>query len=230
MKVIIVDDEPKAIQLLEGYADLFSELEVVATFRSAPKALEYLRLHPVDLVLLDINMPNLNGLSLSRMITPPTRVIFTTAYSEYAVESYEINAADYLLKPIGFERFAQAISRLLSASPTDELPEAPHEKATHAVVQLKSGSRIYPVATDQILYLKKDGNYMHYYTGGASIMARETTSEALAQLPSHFIQIHKSYIINVRKIDYYDSRQVVINKQKLPIGPQYKDAFVRALR
>ena len=130
MKAIIVDDEPRAIDLLKGYLRHFNQIEVAATFRNGLKAFEYLSSHPVDVMFLDINMPHISGISLSKMLPNHIKVIFTTAYSEYAVESYEIQAVDYLVKPISLERFTKTISRILT--PVGASPPASMESTSES--------------------------------------------------------------------------------------------------
>ncbi len=223
MKTIIVEDEPKAIELLKSYVQHFAELELVATFRNGLKALTYLNTEPVDLVFLDINIPHITGLSLSKMIHPDTKVIFTTAYSEYAVESYEVNAVDYLLKPITFERFARAVSKVINQS-VDPSP-IPENPSTN-ILKVKSGSRIYQVKVSEIDYLEKDGNYMIYHCNGQRIYARQSTPEALEVLPAHFMQIHKSFIVNTKRLDFYDKNVVSVVAREIPLGPKYREAFL----
>lgn len=221
MKIIIVDDEPRAVELLSGYASRFTDLEVAATFRNGLKALEYLNKNPVDVVLLDINMPHLNGMSLSRLLPPEVKVVFTTAYAEYAVESYEVNAVEYLLKPITFERFAKAISKLL----TDKTAQPESMPAGGQVLYLKSGSRMHRLPVLQIDYLEKEGNYLSYHAGDEVILTRQTMAEALAALPEQFLQVHRSYIVPLDKIVYLDTAELKAGGKKIPVGAQYREAL-----
>ena len=200
MKVIIVDDEPKAINLLTGYLNHFKGVELVGHFRNGMKAFEFLSREKVDVVFLDINMPHITGISLSKMIDSDTKIIFTTAYSEYAVESYEVQAVDYLLKPISLERFTTAMSKLLTKS------EVKKEK-TDSTIAVKSGASTHLINTESILYLEKDGNYMTYHTSNEKIIARESVSEALKRLPDHFIQVQRSFIANAKAITKIDNNK-----------------------
>lgn len=221
MKIIIVDDEPRAIELLTSYASRFTDLEVDATFRNGLKALEYINKNPVDVVLLDINMPHLNGMSLSRLLPPEVKVIFTTAYAEYAVESYEVNAVEYLLKPITFERFTKAVSKLLSEKPAPAAGASPAEK----VLYLKSGSRTHRLPVGEIDYLEKDGNYLSYHAGTDVILTRQTIAEALTLLPDNFLQVHRSFIVPLAKIEYLDTSELKAGGRKIPVGAQYREAL-----
>ncbi len=226
MKTIIVEDEPKAIELLKSYVQHFAELELVETFRNGLKALTYLNTQPVDLVFLDINIPHISGLSLSKMIHPDTKIIFTTAYSEHAVESYEVNAVDYLLKPITFDRFAKAVSKVLTQPST---PSPGSTKALPEILNIKSGSRIYQVQLMEIDYLEKDGNYMIYHHKGQRIYARQSVQEAIETLSAHFTQIHKSFIVNTKRLHFYDKNVVSIQGREITIGPKYREVFLQRM-
>lgn len=216
MKAIIVDDEPKAIALLTSYIQHFNKIELVASFRNGLKALEYLSKEKIDLIFLDINMPHISGISLSKMIHAEAKIIFTTAYSEYAVESYEVQAVDYLLKPISLERFSKAVSKLLSL---DDVAE----KENPNTLLIKSGSRLHRVKPDEILYLEKDGNYMIYHLPDRKILARETVKEALARLPASFVQTHKSFVVNFDKISSLDKETIHISTAEVPIGASFRE-------
>lgn len=225
MKVIIVDDEPKAIELIASYLKHFASFELMATFRNGLKALEFLNTNTVDVVFLDINMPHLSGLSLSKMIAPKTAIVFTTAYSEHALESYDVNTADYLLKPISLERFSKTITKLIdSQGQQDNTPNNPRE--TSATLFVKSGLETHQLQIADINYLQKDGNYMYYFVGNKKIMARQSIGEALDTLPESFIQIQKSYIVNFSKISSVSTSFLSIGNNQIPIGLQYKSLLL----
>lgn len=229
MRVIVVDDEPKAIALLRSYLSHFSDFEVVATFRNGLKALEFMNTNTVDVAFLDINMPHLSGLSLSKMMNPDIAVVFTTAYSEHAVASYDVNALDYLLKPISLERFSKTISKLLDMSGSRHTAPDRNNNRSETVF-VKSGLTTHQIRVDAIEYLEKDGNYIHYVVAGKRIMARQSIGEALADLPDFFLQIQRSYIVNFHKIDSISSEYVSIGKRKIPIGDQFKPMLLRRLK
>jgi len=224
MRVIIVDDEPKGIDLIKSYLSHFSDFELVQTFRNGLKALEFLNTNKIDLIFLDINMPHISGISLSKMIDVKTKIIFTTAYSEFAVESYEVKATDYLLKPISFERFTKAITKILSNQLLD------HRMENSTTIMIKSGAKIFRVETKKILYLEKDGNYMTYHLDKQKILARETIAESLEVLPTYFVQIHKSFIVNTRVINYFNKDEISINDILIPIGHFYKGNLKNILK
>jgi DNA-binding LytR/AlgR family response regulator len=215
MKAIIVDDEPKAIELIKSYLQHFKQVELVSTFRNGLKAFEFLNSNDIDLIFLDINMPHISGISLSKMIDKDVKIIFTTAYSEYAAESYEVAAIDYLLKPVTLERFMLAMGKLMNSG-MDTISKK------QSFLWIKSGNKTYKLSVDEILYLKKDGNYITYYTGESEIIARESISDALARLPQNFCRVHKSYIINAHEITAYDRDSIFISENIIPIGISYK--------
>ncbi len=229
MKIILVDDEPKAITLLKSYLEHFSDLELIGSFRNGIKALEFLNSNKVDAVFLDINMPHLNGLSLARIIDPTTAIIFTTAYSEHAVASYDVNTVDYLLKPISLERFSICINKLLEKH-TVHTGQGNIKRTEETTIFVKSGLNTHQLHIKDIEYLQKDGNYMNYHILGKKIMTRQSIGEALSNLPNNFIQIQKSYIINFSKIDSVTTDTVVIGSQRIPIGTQYKTTFLDRLK
>ncbi len=222
MRAIIVDDEPKAIELLRSYLNHFSSIELVGTYRNGLKAFEFLSKEPVDLILLDINMPHISGITLSKMLPENVKVIFTTAYSEYAVESYEIQAVDYLVKPINLERFTKSIIRVISSQ------EQSAEKKNQMIF-VKSGFETYRLESASILFLEKDGNYMNYHCMNQKIIARETVQEAIQKLPDNFVQTHKSYIVNLENIKSYTSNELSIGKEKISISETYKNKVLERL-
>jgi DNA-binding LytR/AlgR family response regulator len=225
MKVILVDDEPKALALLISYLKHFSSFELVGTFRNGLKALEFLNTNTVDVVFLDINMPHLSGLSLSKMLPKETAIVFTTAYSEHAVDSYDVHTIDYLLKPISLERVSKSITKLLerSIAPIDEAT-----KNNPASIFVKSGLETHQLQVASITHLQKDGNYLYYFSEDTKIMARQSIGEALAILPDNFIQVQKSYIVNINAIESFHTEFISIGAHQIPIGSQYKSAvFVR---
>jgi DNA-binding LytR/AlgR family response regulator len=223
MKAIIVDDEPKAIQLITSYLEHFNSIELAATFRNGLKAFEYLSKEPIDLIFLDINMPHISGISLSKMLPENIKVIFTTAYSDYAVESYEIQAVDYLVKPISLERFIKSISRILTHNDSSNVDNK-------NIILVKSGSETFRIDSSLILFLEKDGNYMNYNFVSQKIMARETVQESLDKLPNNFIQTHKSYIVNTDKIVSFGKNNVnMMGKENIPISETFRSEVVKRL-
>jgi len=226
MNVIIVDDEPMAIDLINSYLAHFADFNVKATFRNGLKALAYLNTKEVDVVFLDISMPHLSGLSLARMIGPTTAVVFTTAYSEHAVESYAVDAVDYLLKPISLDRFSKTITKLLTRSVDNRPPEPGNATET---ILLKSGLVTHRVKTTSLLYLEKDGNYIHYVFPDKKIMARQSIATAIKTLPGNFVRIHKSFIVNLKEIDSLAAGYVMLGEHRLPTGARFRSILLEKI-
>jgi len=224
---IIVDDEPPAVRLLEKYAERIPFLENVGTFTDSLKALEFLNTNKVDVVFLDIQMPQLTGLQLSRIVSPGVKVIFTTAYADFAVEGFDLNATDYLLKPIPFERFYQAASKLQAPA----LKKETEQPAPAGFLFLKTDgkNKFAKVFTDDIFYVEALQNYICIHTSKGMIITHSTLKNLLDQLPSTFVQIHRSYAVQVKHIDTTDNFSVIINGKDLPIGATYKDAFFKRI-
>jgi DNA-binding LytR/AlgR family response regulator len=222
MRAIIVDDEPKAIELIKQHLEHFSRIELVSTFRNGLKAFEFLSKEPIDLIFLDINMPHISGISLSKMLPDHIKVIFTTAYAEYAVDSYDVQAVDYLMKPISIERFTKAMSKILSTN-------SPTVDTAKKIVFVKSGFETFRLESTSILYLEKDGNYMNYHCTNQNILARETIQESIEKLPDTFIQTHKSYIVNTERITSFSKSELNLGKEKIPLSDSFRSEVFRCL-
>lgn len=238
MKCLVIDDEPIAIGILEDYVIKTPFLELACSFRSALKALEYLQNHKIDLIFLDIKMPDLSGIQFLKSLTTQPLVIFTTAYSDYAVESYDYQVVDYLLKPIEFDRYLKAVNKaqtqhnlLLSQGPTVPTPVKKSQRERKDLLILKSGTDYHPIHTDDILYVEGAGNYVFFFTREKKVMSLMTLKDAIKKLPAeYFLRIHKSYIVNFRQIDVIEADQVKIRETKIPIGETYKSAFLAKIK
>jgi two-component system LytT family response regulator len=225
MKCVIIDDEPKAIEILERYVKKIADLEMLAAFDRPLEALSFLKSNRPDCLFLDINMPDLNGLQLSSLLENMP-VIFTTAYPQYALESYEVCAIDYLLKPIAFARFLKAVEKLRSTlKANDSSIRALHDAGS--TILIKSGTKIYRVPIDDIDYLETLGNYIIFHTVGINISARLTVNGLTEILPMNkFVRLHKSFIVAKNKILVIESHQVTTKSGAvLPIGATYRNGF-----
>jgi DNA-binding LytR/AlgR family response regulator len=217
---IAIDDEPKALEVIERYCHKTSLVDLKATFREPVKAIEFLNREKVDLIFLDINMPEISGMQLVQTLSPRPMIIFTTAYSHYAVESYDLNALDYLLKPITFERFLAAINKAASGQPSKNGVG----KEDDPIVFIKSGPQTYPVKVSEILYLEKDGNYITVHLKDRKILIRENMGDIFDLVPAaDFLRVHKSYVVAIKHITMIEIHQLVINGEKIPIGSTYRD-------
>ncbi|GIQ58005.1 DNA-binding response regulator [Flavobacterium collinsii] len=224
LKCIIVDDEPPATRILENYIGKVSFLEKTAVFNDALKALEFLNTHSVDVVFLDIQMPQLTGLQLSRIISREIKVIFTTAYPDFALEGFELNAVDYLLKPIAFERFYQAVSKLNGDSKTEVISN--NNSADFIFIKTDGKNKFIKLFLDEILYVESLQNYVCIHTLNQQIITHSSLKNVIESLPErNFVQIHKSYVVALKQIESTDSFSVFVNAKELPIGATFKDAF-----
>ena len=222
MTCIAIDDEPKALEVIERYCQKISLVSLRASFREPLKAIGFLNREKIDLIFLDINMPDISGMQLLQTLTPRPLIVFTTAYSQYAVESYELNALDYLLKPVTFERFLMAINKAAAAL-SAKTTTGPDEDAA---VFIKSGPQTYRVKISEILYLEKNGNYITVHRKDGNILIRENMSDIFDLLPaSDFIRVHKSYVVGIRHISMIEVHQLIVNGVKLPIGSTYRDSL-----
>ncbi len=235
LRCIIVDDESGAVEILTNYVHKTEELELVGSFRDSIEALVFLADNDVDLVFLDIDMPNLDGMRLSGLIrNKDTQVVFCTAYSEYAVESYEKEALDYLLKPIAYERFHQAVDKALRArsgiSKAEQIDSRGKSRKINKLF-IKSGSRIHQLDIDELMYMEKKEHYVVFHTPEAQVLSRMNMNDLLSALPPEdFIRIHRSFVIAIGKIDTLDKHMVVIKGKKIPIGESYRKDFFERIR
>ncbi len=225
MKCIIVDDEPLAAEVLNSFVEKLPGIECVATCADAFEALAALRVHEVELMFLDINMPGLSGLSLLRSLRRPPLVVFTTAYAEHAVEGFELEALDYLLKPIAFERFARAVEKARRA-----LEGAGKTEAVPPVLLLKADRKLHRIPLDSIHYLESVGDYVKVFTAAGCIIAKITLKKLEDELSAQpFVRIHKSFICPLSRIQYLEGNQLRVGEQMLPIGQAYKESLLQRL-
>jgi len=222
---VIVDDEPLAIELLSSYVEQVDELKVTKTFSNPIEFLQYEKENKVDVIFLDINMPELSGIQVAKIVNPNSNIIFTTAYPNYAVEGFEIQALDYLVKPISFERFKKAIERL-----QDNKPNKAAISPTDAIF-IKVEHRLQKVLLREILFLKGMGDYVQVVTENNKWMTLENLKSFEENLDARsFPRVHKSYIISLSKVDFIKKGKVSINERKIPIGKTYEKAFYDSIK
>lgn len=219
-KCLIVDDEPLARETLEKYISDIPSLELKAMCSNAFKAIEVLKNESIDILFLDINMPKLSGISMLKSLEKKPQVIFTTAYSEYAVEGFELDAVDYLLKPFSFERFVKAVNKA-----SDRI-----DKATQTVtngdsfIAIKADKKIFKVNLDDINYIQALGDYIKIFTDSQTLVSHQTLKNLEDELPADgFIRIHKSYIVSLKSILFLEGNQVKVLDEMIPIGASYKE-------
>jgi len=222
IKCLIIDDEPLAQNVIENYLKEFSFIEVVAKCDNALTALDWMKKQKIDLIFLDISMPFISGIDFIKTLKNPPAIILTTAYREYAVESYELNVLDYLLKPISFERFLKAINKLDNQA--EELVKPAHEDAENDVfIYVKSDKKNVRVLLKEILFIESVKDYIkiHLLTG-TSIITQMQISAIEQRLPESFLRIHRSFIVSKDKITAYTQHDLEIGKHQIPIGRSYK--------
>ncbi|HEU5289639.1 MAG TPA: LytTR family DNA-binding domain-containing protein [Cyclobacteriaceae bacterium] len=219
IKCIIVEDEPLARQILEGYISKVPFLDLQGSFEDAIVAMDHLRNHSVDLIFLDIHLPEIKGIAFLKTLTNPPAVIITTAYHEYALEGYELNAIDYLLKPFEFERFLTAVNKIKK----DKLPEQPPADSTKDYLLINVQLKKVKIYFSEILFIESQKEYVKIITADNSYVTRMSTHEIEGLLPvSLFQRIHRSFIIAIDKVRSFNSEAVEISGNKIPVGRGYK--------
>lgn len=224
----IIDDEPLAVRLLESYVAKTPFLALRSTYSSAVEAMEGLTQSPVDLLFLDIQMPGLNGLEFAKITDRHTRIVFTTAFSSYAVEGYKVNAIDYLMKPFGYADFLAAAQKALAyfeaVAPATAAPDMSTADAESFFV--KSDYRIVRLSYRHIIYIEGLKDYVKIYTEGDSraTVALTSMTRMADFLPKNFIRVHRSFIVNMDHVSVIDRGQIVIAGRSINIGDSYKDA------
>ncbi|MFK7922765.1 MAG: LytR/AlgR family response regulator transcription factor [Bacteroidia bacterium] len=215
MNAIAIDDEPQALKVISLLAEKVPFLRLQATFTDALEGLAWLQNNPVDLVFLDIQMPDISGLDWVRGLVNPPMIIFTTAYSEYAAESYELHAVDYLVKPISFNRFLKATNRAAQLQQQD--------RPTFTFV--KSGHQYVRIDFEQLAYLQGAANYVDFFTDQGRVTVRMKLAEAVSLLPDNFVQIHRSYLVNLKRVKKVEHNHVFIGEEQISIGKAYREQF-----
>jgi len=232
MKCIIVDDEPIARKGIKKLVDQISQLELLNTFNSAKAASEYINTTAVDLIFLDIQMPGINGIEFARTIPKHTLIIFTTAYSEYALDSYEVDAVDYLVKPIDTAKFRKAVDKAITYHSLllDEEEKKSIENIEDEFIFVKSNRRYFKVSLKDILFIEGLKDYVIIQQEDQRIITRMTVKSIHEMLPqSTFLRINRSYIVNRNKIESFDNNDVFIGKHEIAIGNMYRDEFFQTL-
>ena len=224
-KCIIVDDEPAAHYVLVNYIKQNPQLELAQQCYNGIEALNYLRDNTVDLMFLDIDMPEISGLELLQTLQNPPKTILTTAYSEFALESYDYGVIDYLLKPIYFPRFLKATERFLSGIVAESNDISP------LFIPVKIDSTIVDLAVADILFAQSYGNYVKIFTKAKTLLASMTTNELEIKLPSrNFVRVHKSFIIALDKIENVERDQILVNGERIPVGITYRRELSERLK
>jgi DNA-binding LytR/AlgR family response regulator len=230
---LIVDDEPLSQDVLKAFVEDTPMLSLSGVCFDALEAMDYLQKNSVDLIFLDINMPKLSGINFAKSLEHAPMIIFTTAYSEYAVEGFELDAIDYLLKPISFERFLKAVNKAIEYKEVREVIQKGRNGgiATEAGhIMIKADKKIYKINIEDIFYVQSYGDYVKIITRGKTIIASETLKNMEQFLGQHFIRIHKSYLVAISAIQYVEGNQVKVSDQMIPIGKIFREEFLRKFK
>lgn len=221
LKCVVVDDEPMAREIIETYIAKTPNLQVIASCKNASEAILYAQENEVDLFFLDINMPEISGLSFARIVKNTSQIIFTTAYREHAIDGFNLNVVDYLLKPISFDRFLQAVQKV---TPTEIA------KNNNDFMFVRSDRKMVKIDFSSILYIESLSDYLKIFTTDKIIVIRETITSLEEKLPSKkFIRIHRSFIVSLKNIHSYTNEFIEINQKALPISRSYKESVLQKL-
>ncbi len=231
-RCIIADDEPLAIEVIESYLQNIGGFDIIAKCPNALTAYQVMQEKTVDLIFLDIQMPKLSGINFIKSLSSPPKVIITTAYRDYALDGYELDVVDYLLKPIRLERFIKAIDKYNAYALSAGKPVAGENKAnlTKPFIYLKSDRKTIKTFLDDIIFIEGMKDYVLVHTKEGKIITKEQMGDMEKKVGKHdFIRVHKSYIIPVEKITAFNSRSIEIGKKEIPIGRSYRDQVLNKL-
>lgn len=228
IKYIIVDDEPLAHELIEEFCNILPHLKLEKNCYNAIEAMQFLNSQTVDIMFLDLNMPKLKGFDFLRTLTNPPKVIVTTAYKEYALEGFELNVSDYLLKPFSFERLVKAVNKAIGSTKQATTTETNSLKQENTRFFVKGDKKYHQVASEDILFIEAFGNYTKLYFDKEMIVIHEKISHYETILPSNnFLRVHKSFIVALDKIKMIEGNRIIIDENKVPIGQTYKSIVTK---
>ncbi len=232
-KCLLVDDEPLARNLMRSHLQKLGNFEIVEECGNAMKALQALHEHQIDLMFIDIQMPQITGIEFVKTLKNKPKVIFTTAHSEYAVEGFELDVVDFLLKPITFERFLKSVNKYFQVAGNqipEQVPEVSHSTPEDEFIYVKENKKIVKVHLKNILYIEGLSEYVQIYTTHKKLITKSSMTNMEEKLPDKtFLRIHKSFIVSLPKVEAFTPASVEINGKELPIGRSYKTAVLDAL-
>jgi DNA-binding LytR/AlgR family response regulator len=234
IRCIAIDDENLALELIEDDIRKVPFLELVGICKSGFEAMEVLQKEKIDLLFLDIHMPDISGIQFLKSLTHRPLVIFTTAYEKYALEGFELDVIDYLLKPYSYERFLKAVNKaqeyLTNVERVQLMETGDPVPAASAYIFVKSDYKLVKIEINEILYIESLKDYIKIFTGGKPVLTLSSMKAIEDRLPStEFIRVHRSFIVNIRKIQYIHRNFVMVENKEVPIGDNYKDTFLKAI-
>ncbi len=223
---LIIDDEPIARNLLSDYIKHCPQLELSGICKNAYEATEMLSETSIDLIFLDINMPQISGIQFYKSLSNPPYVIFTTAYSEYAVEGFELDAIDYLLKPFPLERFIKAVNKAVEI-----IQQKQHVSRSKSFLLFRADRKVYRIAVDEVSRIQAIGDYVKIFFSGKFILVHEPLKTVLAKFPdATFVQVHKSHAVALPKIEMVDGNTIKVSGDSVPVGQSFKQSFFSRLK
>jgi DNA-binding LytR/AlgR family response regulator len=230
VKCLLVDDEPLALRVVESHIERMNDLEVVAKCRNAMEAFEVLKQHKVDLMFLDIQMPGITGLDFLKNLRHRPAVVFTTAFRNYALEAFDLDVLDYLLKPISFERFFQCVQKYYQYAGNESAVYKPKEEKSAEHIYVKQGKKATKIPLNEIIYIESLRDYIRIHTDEEKYMIKMTMCNMEKQLPENdFLRTHKSFMISVSKITALTPTRVFLGEKEIPIGRNYKQGVLSRL-
>lgn len=228
LKCLLVDDEPPAIEILKQYVSAVPSLEIAGECKHGIDAFSFLQQNKVDLIFLDVNMPQLSGMELIRSLPHPPKVIFTTAHREYAADGFDLNAIDYLLKPFSMERFLKAIHKAQSNEQTVLHKEEALTVEADRFLYFRADRKMVKVMVDDIRYIESLKDYVKIFHDVQPLVTKQTITAVEDMLPAdHFIRVHRSFIVALDKITSYNQQALFIGNEEIPIGPLYRNEVIR---
>ncbi len=232
IQCIIVDDEPVAREILENHLSRLNAVKLVASCKNAMEAFNTINSHKIDLIFLDINMPEISGLSFAKSINKDIKIIFTTAYREYAVDGFDLQAVDYLLKPISFERLYQGINKYLDENTpiSNDVEAEGLESERSDFIFVRSERKMIKISFNEITHIESLSDYIKIHLGDKTVVTRETISNIEAKLPQNeFMRIHRSFIVSLENIESFTNEHIEINSKEIPISRSYKNEVLNRL-
>ena len=229
IRCIIVDDEPVALDILENHISKIDKIEIIGRCKNATEAFNMINENQTDLIFLDINMPGISGISFAKSINKNIRIIFTTAYREYAIEGFDLHAVDYLLKPISFNRLLDAVNNFQEVHFNQDQTEIKSKERSEFIF-VKIDRKMHKIDFPKILWIESLSDYLKIETTDGTKVTRETISSIELKLPhSRFLRIHRSFIIAIDKIESYSNEEVIIENKSIPISRTYKEQVIKTL-
>ena len=230
LKCIIIDDEPNAVNLLEVLIAQTTPWQLLGKCYNALEAIDFLKKHQVDFIFLDINMPHLTGMELAGLLPKETKIVFTTAYAEHAADSYAFNTIDYLLKPVTLKRFLAAVQKIEAAFGKQVMTTLTEAKVSDDYFFVKTGKTLRKLLLDEVLYFEGEKEYVRLVTGTEELLIYRRLKDIEEQLPSPFVRVHNSYIVNTKLLTKVQDNHIYIGSKQIPVSDKFREGFMETIR